>query len=118
MLLPKPSAVTALIQVGNEWLENMDNGKLNGVIFLDVKKAFDSINHNILLNKMKKRFGIFSNDLKWLGWYLSSRKQQYSINDELSVSIARVYVYFHVTFFFPLTSLLFKLAKHKQKTFA
>ena len=44
----------------DEWLENMDNGKLNGVVFLDIKKAFDSINHGILLNKMKKRFAILS----------------------------------------------------------
>ena len=42
----------------DEWLEHMDNGKLNGVIFLDIKKAFYSINHDILLNKMKMHFGI------------------------------------------------------------
>ena len=49
----------------DEWLENMDNEKLNGAIFLDTEKAFDSINHGILLNKMKKRFGISSIELKW-----------------------------------------------------
>ena len=57
---PKHSTVTALIQMYDEWLENMDNGNLNGVIFLDIKKSFDSINHGILLNKMKMRFGITS----------------------------------------------------------
>ena len=57
----------------------MDNGKLNGVIFLDIKKAFDSINHGILLNKMKKRFGISSIELKWFESYLSSREQQCSV---------------------------------------
>ena len=50
---PKQSTVTALIQMYDEWLENLDNGKSNDVIFLDIKKAFDSINHDILLNKMK-----------------------------------------------------------------
>ena len=60
---PKHCTVTALIQMCDEWLENMDNGKLNGVVFLDIKKAFDSINHGILLNKMKKRFGISSIEL-------------------------------------------------------
>ena len=39
---PKHSTVTALIRMCDEWLENMDNGKSNGVIFLDIKKAFDS----------------------------------------------------------------------------
>ena len=36
----------------DEWLDNMDNGKLTGVIFLYIWKAFDSINHDILLKKM------------------------------------------------------------------
>ena len=67
---PKHSTVTALIQMCDEWLENMDNGKFNGVIFLDIKKAFDSINHGILLNKMEKRFGISSIELKWFESYL------------------------------------------------
>ena len=34
----KHSTVTALIQRCDEWLENMDNEKLNGVIFLDIKE--------------------------------------------------------------------------------
>ena len=60
----------------------MDNGKLNRVIFLDIKKAFDSINHGILLNKMKKRFGISSIELKWFESYLSNREQQCSMNEQ------------------------------------
>ena len=68
----------------DEWLENMDDGKLNGIIFLDIKKAFDSINHGILLNKMKKRFEISSIELKWFESYLSNREQQCSINEQLS----------------------------------
>ena len=78
--LPKHSTVTALIQ----WLENKSNGKLNGVIFLDVKRAFDSINHFILLNKTKKCFGISSIELKWFESYLSNREQLCSINEQLS----------------------------------
>ena len=42
---PKLSMVTSLIQMCDEWLQNMDNGKLDGVIFLDIIKAFDSIKH-------------------------------------------------------------------------
>ena len=81
---PKHSTVTALIQMCDEWLENMDNGKLNGVIFLDIKKAFDSINHGILLTKMKIRFGISSIELMWFESYLSNREQQCSIKEQLS----------------------------------
>lgn len=35
---PKHSTIFALIQICDEWLENMDNGKLNGVVFLDIKR--------------------------------------------------------------------------------
>ena len=77
---PKHSTVTALIQVCDEWLENMDNGKLNGVVFIDSKKAFDSINHRILLNKMNEQFGIFGMELKWFESYLINREQQCNVN--------------------------------------
>jgi retron-type reverse transcriptase len=55
---PKHSTLSALIQMCDEWLQNMDNGNLNCVVFLDVRKAFDSINHEILLQKMHDHFGI------------------------------------------------------------
>ena len=67
-----------------EWLENMDNGKLNGVVFIDIKKAFDCINHCILLNKMNEQFGIFGVELKWFESYLTNREQQCNVNGELS----------------------------------
>ena len=41
--------------------ENMDNGELNGVVFLNIRKAFDSINRTILcytLQKMRSQFGM------------------------------------------------------------
>jgi retron-type reverse transcriptase len=62
----------------------MDNGKINGVVFLDIKKAFDSINHRVLLNKMNEQFGIFGSELKWFESYLTNRVQQCSINGKLS----------------------------------
>jgi hypothetical protein len=61
------------------WYENMDNGELNGVVFIDIRKAFDSINHNILLRKMKEQFWI-SNELKLFESYLSDREQVSFVN--------------------------------------
>ena len=41
------------VHVTNEWLCNIDEGLINGVLFLDIKKAFDTIHHEILLAKLK-----------------------------------------------------------------
>ena len=46
------STITAFIQMCDNWYENMDNGKLTGVVFIDIRKAFDSIDHAILLQKL------------------------------------------------------------------
>ena len=62
------------------WYENMDYGKLNGVVFIDIRKAFDSINHNILLRKMKEQFGISNIELKLFESYLTDREQVSFVN--------------------------------------
>ena len=62
----------------------MDNGELNCVVFLDVRKVFDSINHEILLDKMHNFFGITGTQLKWFESYLNIRVQQCLINGQLS----------------------------------
>ena len=47
----------------DEWYENMDQGKLNGVAFLDIHKAFDSIDHKILMYKLETQFIISNSEL-------------------------------------------------------
>ncbi len=51
-----------------------DNGLLTGVMYLDLKKAFDTVNHQILLYKLAQ-YGLSTTALSWVSNYLSSRKQ-------------------------------------------
>jgi len=37
----------------NEWCCNIDKGMVNGVLFLDLKKALDTVDHEILLKKLR-----------------------------------------------------------------
>ena len=58
----------------------MDQGQINGVIFLDLKKAFDTIDHQILLSKLQA-YGIRDHKLKWFQSYLDQRKQICMLNN-------------------------------------
>ena len=81
---PQLSILSALIKICDEILNNMDEGKINCIVFLDIRKAFDSINHNILLSKMRSNFGISGNELLWFESYLTNREQQCVANGILS----------------------------------
>ena len=56
-------------------LKNLENNKYTGCIFLDLSKAFDSIKHEVLINKLD-RYGIRGVALKWFRSYLSGRKMR------------------------------------------
>jgi hypothetical protein len=77
------STTTTLLDVQDFILNNMDNGFATGVIFLDLKKAFDTVDHDILLDKLKK-YGVDGNELLWFKSYLSKRSQVVNINSSLS----------------------------------
>ena len=61
----------------------MDNGKIPIAIFLDLSKAFDTINHQILLTKLY-HYGMYGTPLKLIHSYLSNRKQCVIFDDILS----------------------------------
>ena len=57
----------------------LDNKKYGCGVFVDLQKAFDSVNHNILLSKLE-HYGIRGDDLLWFASYLSDRYQYISVN--------------------------------------
>ena len=77
------STSTALLDCTDEWYVNMHRGIYNLVVFLDLKKAFDTVNHDILLAKLEL-YGIKNTPLMLFKSYLSDRSQQCQVNGELS----------------------------------
>ena len=80
---PLHSTVSALIQMCDDWSDNMDKRKLTGVVFLDIRYTFDSVNHSILLEKVQF-YGVADRELMWFKSYLTTRQQQCLINGCLS----------------------------------
>ena len=73
------STVTAMLKNTNGWPLNMDKGNYNRVILFDLRKAFDTIDHGILTEKLKN-FGIQNTELGWFGPYLLGCIQYCSLN--------------------------------------
>jgi sarcosine oxidase/L-pipecolate oxidase len=63
-----------LIQVTNFIGTALNEGKWCIGVFLDLKRAFDTVQHDILLRKLEK-FGVTGTSLRWFASYLSNRKQ-------------------------------------------
>ena len=68
------STAQAIGQLNNSVLDAMDRGNVTGMLFLDMSKAFDSINQKILLGKLE-HIGLAARSLRWFKSYLADRRQ-------------------------------------------
>ena len=84
--LPGRSAGSALLTVTDEWHQILEQNAEVGTVFFDLKKAFDSVPHRPLLNKLAS-MGLDSHILQWLGDYLYNRQQRVIVNGEASDSL-------------------------------
>ena len=76
--------IKSLISSTDFGYENMDRSNVNQTIFLDLKKAFDTVNHDILLKKLRA-YGIRGKTGDWFESYLNNRKKQFcSLNGQHS----------------------------------
>ena len=72
-----------LVTMIEKWKKAVDNGECVSALFLGFSKAFDKINHDLLLAKLKA-YRFSSNALKLMHSYLNNRKQQVQINNKFS----------------------------------
>ena len=76
---------TALTHFIDNVVLNVDSGRLTGAFFLYLSKAFDSVDYNLLLYKLKS-VGLSEDTVNWFQTYLTNRKQRTSVGDTLSVA--------------------------------
>ena len=75
--------LTAVLQMYDQWVRGADEGKINGVILLDLSAAFDLVDANILVEKLKI-YGLEEDFIEWIASYLKDRKQAVWIDHVLS----------------------------------
>ena len=78
--------VLALSDFSSDWYFGMDKDMINSVVFVDIIKAFDTVDHKILLDKLSY-YGIEENQLSFFKSYLNNRTQCCSINGIKSLSL-------------------------------
>jgi len=83
------STTTALVKVADDIRKAIDERKLTLLVLLDFSKAFDRVNHKLLLIKLKK-LGFSWSVIKWLSDYLSHRFQRVRSGDEFTSDWAPV----------------------------
>ena len=69
------STETLLLRVTNDLLMACDQGSVSILSLLDLSAAFDTLDHNILLKRLRLSFGISGVVLRWLESYLTERNQ-------------------------------------------
>ena len=69
------STETALVRVQNDILCAIDNNESVILLLLDLSAAFDTVDHSILLSRLRDRFGVNGTAAAWFESYLTSRTQ-------------------------------------------
>ena len=83
---PGRSCTTQLLNTMQDWLRQLDNGTPVDAVYLDFKKAFDTVPHKRLISKLHG-YGIRGKLLDWIKDFLTNRSQYVTINKDSSSKI-------------------------------
>ena len=78
------SCETAVLKVQNDILRALDQGYVVIHVMLDLSAAFDTLEHEILLHRLRNKLGVSGTVLEWFRSYLADRSQQVFISGSVS----------------------------------
>ena len=78
----------ALISLIERWRKSLDNKGYEGAVLMDLSKAFDTLNHDLLIAKLHA-YGFDIKTLKLLHSYLTIRWQRTKVNSGFSTAVTR-----------------------------
>ena len=81
------STETAILKVQSDISSALDRRTVVVMVQLDMSAAFDTVNHNILLERMKSEFGLSEKVISWFASYLNNRIQHVVVYGARSVSV-------------------------------
>ena len=85
--LPQRSSCSNLLASLNNWLQSYDASQPMNVVYTDIKKAFDSVNHRILIQVLHA-YGINVMVVDWIQNFLSNRYQRVCLNNSTSTPLS------------------------------
>ncbi len=88
---PAHSTETALVRVTNDLLCAVDKQQAVILVLLDLSAAFDTVDHDILLQRLHDEIGVCGVPLQWFESYLTGRKQAITINKTSSSECDLIY---------------------------
>ncbi|XP_059217589.1 uncharacterized protein LOC131994740 [Stomoxys calcitrans] len=83
----KRNCSTVLIDVVEELRQNMDNNMVSFLVLLDHSKAFDTVNHDILISKLDRLFFFSKPACKLISSYITGRRQSVNVGDTTSAAL-------------------------------
>ena len=81
--LKKKSTLSNLLESLNDWTLSLENKLSETIVFIDFKRAFDLVPHDLLLHKLSS-YNIRGNLLRWIDRFLSNRTQATLVNGSIS----------------------------------